>query len=78
MVCSTTEAEYRSVATTAAELCWVCYLLHDLGVSLFSAPVIYCDNVGATSLCSNSVFHSRMKPIAIDFHFIRDKVQLKK
>ncbi|KAI9156543.1 hypothetical protein LWI28_008344 [Acer negundo] len=40
-----------------------------------TAPVIYCDNVGATQLCSNPIFHSRMKHVAIDFHFIRDQVQ---
>ncbi|KAK0597079.1 hypothetical protein LWI29_021647 [Acer saccharum] len=72
---SSTEAEYRSVAATAAEINWVCFLLTDLGLSLSSVPVIYCDNVGATQLCSNPVFHSRMKHVAVDYHFIRDQVQ---
>lgn len=71
---SSTEAEYRAVANTAAELNWLSYLLKDLGVS-HECPVIYCDNVGTTQLCSNPVFHSRMKHVAIDFHFIRDQVQ---
>lgn len=31
---SFTEAEYRSVAATTAELNWICLLLHDLGISL--------------------------------------------
>ncbi|KAI9160575.1 hypothetical protein LWI28_009567 [Acer negundo] len=72
---SSTEAEYRSVATTAAELNWVCFLLTDLGLPLSTTHVIYCDNLGATQLCSNPIFHSRMKHVAIDFHFIRDQVQ---
>ncbi|BBH07832.1 transposable element gene [Prunus dulcis] len=72
---SSTEAEYRSVANAAAELNWLCYLLTDLRVRLPCCPVIYCDNVGATQLCSNPVFHSRMKHVAVDFHFIRDQVQ---
>ncbi|KAK0579728.1 hypothetical protein LWI29_030590 [Acer saccharum] len=72
---SSTEAEYRTVASTAAELNWVCFLLTDLGLTLPSVPIIYCDNVGATQLCSNPIFHSRMKHVAIDFHFIRDQVQ---
>jgi len=72
---SSTEAKYRSVANTAAELNWVSSLLYDLGLPLPICPVIYCDNVGATQLCSNPVFHSRMKHVAIDFHFIRDQVQ---
>jgi histone deacetylase 1/2 len=72
---SSTEAEYRSVAATAAELCWVQSLLHELGVALSSSPVIYCDNIGATQLSSNPIFHSRMKHVAVDYHFIRDQVQ---
>jgi len=72
---SSTETKYRSVAATTAELNWVCFLLTDFGVWIPQSPVIYCDNVGATNLCSNMVFHSYMKHLAIDFHFIRDQVQ---
>ncbi|RVX04505.1 Retrovirus-related Pol polyprotein from transposon RE1 [Vitis vinifera] len=72
---SSTEAEYRSVASTAAEIRWICSLLTELGVTLPQQPVIYCDNVGATNLCSNPVFHSRMKHVALDYHFIREQVQ---
>ncbi|RVW63792.1 Retrovirus-related Pol polyprotein from transposon RE1 [Vitis vinifera] len=50
-------------------------LLTELGVTLPQQPVIYCDNVGATNLCSNPVFHSRMKHVALDYHFIREQVQ---
>ena len=50
-------------------------LLCDLGIQLPTCLVIYYDNVGATEVCSNPVFHSRMKHVAIDFHFIRDQVQ---
>ncbi|RVX13659.1 Retrovirus-related Pol polyprotein from transposon RE1 [Vitis vinifera] len=72
---SSTEAEYRSVASTAAEIRWIYSLLTELGVTLPQQPVIYCDNVGATHLCSNPVFHSRMKHVALDYHFIREQVQ---
>ena len=72
---SSIEAEYCTVATTKAELNWVCFLLHDLSVALPTSPLIYCDNVGATQLCSNPIFHSHLKHLAIDFHFIRDQVQ---
>lgn len=72
---SSTEAEYRTVANTSAEIRWLSSLLHELGVSLPKTPVIYCDNVGATNLCANPVFHSRMKHVALDYHFIREQVQ---
>ena len=69
---STTEAEYRAIAATTAELNWITNLLQELNID--STPTIYCDNIGATYLCANPVFHSRMKHIAIDFHFVRDQV----
>jgi hypothetical protein len=72
---SSTEAEYRAVADTAAEISWICSLLSELHFPVNNAPVIYCDNIGATQLSSNPVFHSRMKHVAIDFHFIRQRVQ---
>lgn len=72
---SSTEAEYRAVATTAAEMKWVCSLLTELGITLTSPPVIFCDNIGATYLSANPVFHSRMKHLALDFHFVRENVQ---
>ena len=37
--------------------------------------MIYCDNVGATYLCANPIFHSRMRHIALDYHFIRNQIQ---
>lgn len=76
VVRSSTEAEYRAVAASAAKLAWVqsLLLLGELEISL--TPVIYCDKTGATYLCANPVFHSRMKHIAIDYHFVRDKVWL--
>lgn len=71
---SSTEAEYRAVAHTTAELCWVQSLLQELKVQIPKSPVIYCDNVGTTYLCVNPVFHSKMKHVGIDFHFVRDRV----
>lgn len=70
---SSTEAEYRTIATTTAELLWLQQLLQELQVPI-TAPTIYSDNIGATYLCANPVFHSRMKHLAIDYHFVRDLV----
>lgn len=71
-----TEAEYRSVANTASELRWICSLLTDMGIKVPATPTIYCDNIGATYLCANPVFHSRMKHIALDYHFVRGQIKL--
>lgn len=72
-----TEAEYRTVSSTASEVKWVLSLLSDLGLTLTHVPTIYCDNIGATYLCVNPVFHSRMKHLALDYHFVREQIQNK-
>ena len=60
---------------TAAEVRWVFSLLHELDLPILTAPTVYCDNIGATYLCANPVFHSRMKHIALDYHFVRGQIQ---
>ncbi|KAK0601109.1 hypothetical protein LWI29_021345 [Acer saccharum] len=71
---STTEAEYHAIASSAAELNWIGHLMSELQIQVPSTPVIYCDNVGATYVCANPIFHSRMKHVAIDFFFVQDQV----
>ncbi|KAJ1695555.1 hypothetical protein LUZ63_012253 [Rhynchospora breviuscula] len=74
---SSTEAEYRGLAITCTELLWVQFLLQELKFKPNTPPVMWCDNVGATFLASNPMFHSRTKHVEIDFHFVREKVAAK-
>lgn len=67
---SSTKAKYKAAADTNSELGLVHSLLYELGTSIAYPPVIYFDNVGATYFCANPVFHSRMKHVATDYHFI--------
>ena len=71
---SSTEFEYRALASTAAELCWLRQVLKDLGIFLPSAPKLWCDNVSALAIASNLVFHARPKHLEIDYHFVCEKV----
>ena len=71
---SSTEAEYRALATTATELSWLRMILKDLGIFLSLPPMLWCDNVSALALASNPIFHARTKHIEVDYHYIREKV----
>ena len=71
---SSTEAEYRALASGAAELTWLRQVLCDLGVFLPNAPTMWCDNTSAIALTSSPIFHSRTKHIEVDYHFVREHV----
>ena len=75
---SSTEAEYKSVANAIAEIIWVESLLHELGIKQLRISCLWCDNLGATYLSANPVFHGRTKHIEIDFHFVRERVAQRK
>jgi hypothetical protein len=67
---SSTEAEYRALADTTAELLWLRWLLQDLGIDCSTAVPIHCDNRSAIQIAHNDVFHERTKHIEIDCHFV--------
>ena len=72
---SSTEAEYRAIAATTAELLWLRNLFQELGISLPLIPVIYTDNASASYINANPRFHSKTKHLALDYHFVRANVQ---
>ncbi|GKD78446.1 ribonuclease H-like domain-containing protein [Tanacetum coccineum] len=71
---SSAEAEYRGVANVVAETAWVRNLLRELHAPLFTATLVYCDNISAVYLSTKPVQHQRTKHIEIDIHFVRDFV----
>ncbi|XP_019165961.1 PREDICTED: uncharacterized protein LOC109161843 [Ipomoea nil] len=71
---SSTEVEYKALADVSAKVTWVVSLLRELGLHNGEPSTLWCDNLGATYLCANPVFHARTKYVEIYYHFVRDKV----
>ena len=71
---SSSEAEYRALANAASKLQWIQHLLQELSISSSSSPILFCDNLSATFLAANLIFHSRVKHVKLDCHFVREKV----
>ncbi|XP_019163183.1 PREDICTED: uncharacterized protein LOC109159538 [Ipomoea nil] len=71
---SSSEAEYRALASTVCEVQWLHYLLADLSVKFDAATPLFCDNLSAIAIGENHVFHERTKHIEIDCHIVKQKV----
>jgi hypothetical protein len=67
----------KALANAIAEMMWVQKLLMELRIPHPPAARLWCDNIGATYLSTNSIFHARTKHIEIDFHFVRERVAQK-
>lgn len=74
---SSTEDEYKAQAIATCDVIWVQSLLGELGIYLKFPPLLCCDNLGATYLAANPVMHSRTKHIALDYHFVRERLATK-
>lgn len=74
---SSIEAEYKALANATVEMMWIQKLLAKLRVPHSPVARLWCDNLGATYLSQNPVFHARTNHIEIDFHFVRERVAQK-
>lgn len=76
-VAHSTNAEYEGIVNMAIEILWLKNLLMELDVELNYTPVLFCDNIGATYLLANPVFHSKIKHFTLDYIFVRQQVRSK-
>ncbi|GKB61194.1 ribonuclease H-like domain-containing protein, partial [Tanacetum coccineum] len=60
---SSAEAEYRGVANAVAETSWLRNLLRELHAPLYTATMVFCDNVSSVYMSANPVQHQRTKHI---------------
>uniref|UniRef100_A0A803NSI7 Reverse transcriptase Ty1/copia-type domain-containing protein n=1 Tax=Cannabis sativa TaxID=3483 RepID=A0A803NSI7_CANSA len=73
---SSSEAEFRSLASTVAEVTWIQSLLRELHIPQTVILSVWCDNQSTVPLAANPVLHARTKHIEIDLYFVRDKVDV--
>src|SRR5688572_5737299 len=73
---STTEAEYMALSMAAAEAVWLKGLHQELVPQASSVVKIFCDNKGAIDLARNPGYRAKTKHIAIQHHFIRDRISV--
>ncbi|CAI7904592.1 unnamed protein product [Closterium sp. NIES-53] len=71
---SSCEAEIYAGGMAAQELCWLTYLLTDLGEAPCSPPVLYVDNKAMLALCQEHRLEHRTKHIALR-HFLARELQ---
>ena len=72
---STTEAEYMAAGEAMKEAIWMHGLITDLGLHQKQAEV-HCDCKSAIHLAKNQVHHARTKHIDIQFHFVREIIDM--
>lgn len=73
---SSTEAEYRTLTSTASELTWLSFILRDLRIHQPRPAILHCDNLSAVQLTANPALHSRSKNFETDYHYVRERVAL--
>ena len=71
---STTKAEYKAYYFATFEALWLLLLLQELKVEVEVPLVVYSDSQSAMALARNPVYHSKVKHIAVSYHFTREQV----
>lgn len=72
-----TEAKYKALAHCTVDVCWIKLVLKDLNKFVATPPVMHCDNISTLALSSNPVFHSRIKHLDTNYHFVKERAQKK-
>ncbi|GJX62896.1 double-strand break repair protein MRE11 [Tanacetum coccineum] len=70
---SSTEAEYRAMASATCKIMWILKVLKDLGFDKLTHVALCCDNKPAIQIDANPVMHEKTKHFDIDVHLVREK-----
>jgi len=74
---SSIKVKYIVLANGTAEILWLQYLLSYMQITPTSMPIIWCDNLDATYLSVNPIFHAFIKHVEVDYYFLYDRVAKK-
>ena len=74
---STAESETHAAVQATKEAIWLRNILEELGFRQSGATTLYCDNQAAIALSHNPEYHSRSKHVDIQYHFLRQHVEMK-
>jgi hypothetical protein len=66
--------EYKALDNATIKLIWVEVLIQELSVILQERPCLLWDNLGATYLSTNHVFHAWTKHNKRSYHFVCERV----
>uniref|UniRef100_A0A2N9FUQ8 Reverse transcriptase Ty1/copia-type domain-containing protein n=1 Tax=Fagus sylvatica TaxID=28930 RepID=A0A2N9FUQ8_FAGSY len=72
---SSTEVEYRAMASVVCELMWLLPLLKDFQIDHSKEALLFYDNQAAIHIAANPVYHERTKHIELDCYLVREKIQ---
>ena len=72
---SSTDAEYVAGSEATKEAVWLRLLLSEIGQLKAGPTTLLIDNQSAIARAKNPVCHSRTKHVAVQHHFIREKVE---
>nr|GEV64003.1 putative reverse transcriptase, RNA-dependent DNA polymerase [Tanacetum cinerariifolium] len=72
---SSAEAEFRGISRGLAEVLWI-RKLTEVGFPPKEATQVMCDNEAAIQISKNPVQHDRTKHVEIDWHFIKEKLEV--
>jgi hypothetical protein len=67
-------AEYIALHEASHEAIFLRQLLDGIGFTLPEATLLHCDNVAATTIAEDHVWHSRIKHIRVKYHYIRELI----
>lgn len=69
------EVEYRALIATIGQMEAIKILLEELGVQVPIPQKIKYNNLEVTFVTQNTICHTKLKHIVIDFHFIKEKME---